>query len=933
MWNYRLPALVSYKNRLCVAYRFTKRGSKVKLFTWNLCSELEKLKGTPEKASTKIEAEFDVRSFNGHDYFKVKGKIISCSTGEEMKDGNILALFANTEETVYRHDPAQGIYTGRYEPRWLEQDLQDQEAAAIHAASSDQTVASASSSPNPKEVKMVVKDVKETLQHLVDVERIIELSSNKKVSGQYGRDYHMIRVVSKGRPYKVFRMDKGKDNKEVIDSLRGHLILAVDRQDSIIFAVSEEPTTFLGWFKDFGFKILKGAKTSKRLSQLIRPFLMFADFNPNNWKFRFLNKENYHKDFKLVDGAIVISTRAFKTLLAVSVNRLMATDPEAAHLVQEMGNENLVFNGRLWLPGRGFIKGQFFVSSKIDVDFIIHEENITKEVLVNTKMAYLGMDPQPGKLSLESNGQICNNVPQTFGIGLGVPLKDNPLYKRVVETCERALVDLKEGKIEDSLKELLVLLQNNRITESETTRARLELAKWADVDNVRSNPALLGRVAKVGLERMVDIDELNINVRVDGGTNCQTVSEAVMELLGVSYTIQKGTVQYNPRWMVYIENDQDFLENLENHGGNDNDDKFGQILLRQSGFDGIRCFMYRNPSDRGEYNVLTFVGEPPVKVSSLVLPAKMPLKLTERDWKLPVVPSKLREKQVFTGEWDIDDFYSEISTEGTNPGLGINVGSLWNASNPDVSLRNRHMPASESVVDSSVQLKDGEDITFIKKCMIKVMHEVLTSNWLVDHRRLRNCKVLFKDKGHYAEWVSKLKKQGRLPESGNWWTRLVTECHKVVQETIAKIDEIVESSRIRNNYNLLSPLNASQLQMVARYAAKMMRVQGLCGRTPETKDKGLRNAKDHITQKGHDWIASNMKVHFNKLVEQFTAWGLDEVDGDPMTRTNVRVAIALAHVVNNHAFPGREKPVTDWLMNRKEFSAIYFRILKRFKSV
>lgn len=920
--NEFIPAVVKYKSLVFVAYKVTTKG-KAKLLkpvkAENKVVSLVKYSGTPSLGKVGQTQPLATKLFNNHHYFKLEGFVYSCSTGDQINNPDILKLFEGTDKTVWRRSAAVPVSNSPLH------------VSAKSAASMLVPAKSFSQEPYKE-----VDQVKQHLQHLLDTERIKELSSDTKVTGVYGRYYHMIHVVAKGRTYRIFTMDKGKDAKEILHKLENYLIVAINKPDTVLFAVSEEPTTFLRWFKDFGFRIKKGPKISKRVSQFIRPYLMFGAFDPKMFNIKVLTKNNWKGDFKTVDGANIISTKAFKFILALTVTNLAFNgDHEAAKLIEEMGAENVVFNGRLWLPGYGFVKGQFFVSPFIKEDFILHEGNIKDEIKVDTELAYLGMDPQPGKLSLESNGQGCNNFPMPYGIGFGVKTHDCVLYKNVVKACEAAKERLKTGKIETSAKELLILLQNNLIEESETTKGRFNLARWSEFDSPKSNPALFGREAKDGLRRMVDLGELNINVKVDGGTYCQTVSESVMALIGVPYTVEDGTVQYNSRWMVYIVSDADYIANLANHGGPDMDDKFCQILMRQEGFDGIRCFMYRNPSDRGEYNVLTFKGEPPVKISSVVLPAKMPMKVTEREWKLPEVPSATRPKTEYKdADYAIDEFYKELELEGTSPGLAINVNSLWNASNPDVSLRNRHMPASESIVDSSVQLKDGEDIAFIKLCMVKTMKEILNSTWKVDHRRLRNVKKMFKDNAHYASWVAKLKKQGRLPEEGNWWTRLVVACDKVVQDTIAEIDQTVESIRIRNDYNRISPtpLNSSQLEMVARYAAKMMRVQGMCGRTPETRNTGLRNAKDSITEKGHEWIAKGMKEHFKELCDKFAAWGLVEKDGVKLSRTPVRVAIALAHVVNNHTFVGRENPVvTDWLMDRKEYFEIYLNILRAYK--
>jgi hypothetical protein len=133
LWNYRLPAIVSYKGKQHIAYRFTKGGVKVKLISWkeNFSETFYKAVGTPDKGSTNVCNELEIKTFNGHNYFKVDGLVISCSTGDEIKDDNILQLFDGielTENTALREDPENGFYKGMYNEHAHKRHLQDKQA-------------------------------------------------------------------------------------------------------------------------------------------------------------------------------------------------------------------------------------------------------------------------------------------------------------------------------------------------------------------------------------------------------------------------------------------------------------------------------------------------------------------------------------------------------------------------------------------------------------------------------------------------------------------------------------------------------------------------------------------------------------------------------------------------------------------------------------
>ena len=58
-----------------------------------LKSDGSKFSGTPAAYTLPIVKTFDTKAFNGNSYFKCKLGVVSCSSGNLIKDPNILALF------------------------------------------------------------------------------------------------------------------------------------------------------------------------------------------------------------------------------------------------------------------------------------------------------------------------------------------------------------------------------------------------------------------------------------------------------------------------------------------------------------------------------------------------------------------------------------------------------------------------------------------------------------------------------------------------------------------------------------------------------------------------------------------------------------------------------------------------------------------------
>ena len=776
------------------------------------------------------------------------------------------------------------------------------------------------------------------------------IADSNNLSGLHGRLYHFLDLLDK--EYRVYSFpivgeaencpnEDSVARKEFFLALKGNLIFSVHKGDSIIFAVSPEKVTFFGWFKTLGVKLMMGLKTPKRASQLLKPYLGFAKvsttvLNPNS--VRLLDKttsagkklvgDDISKYEKVMDGAIAISRRLFLEIVRQTAARLekIGMDTEEKAGVMRLLTSTLVFNGRLFIPKIGFIKGQFFVCDMAH-DVVCHKTNIKQELTLDGDYAYVGIDPQPGKLKGYTNRQAVRNFPEVFGCGFNIKVEDSSVYHWVINTLDTKIAAMDSNDLEDSLDELRLDLIHGRIEESHTTQQRMWLCMWKEWGDIRSLPAVLKGVWKSGMQRVADLYELSIRVQIPGAVYCQLVSESVLRMLGIDYTVPQGSVMYCKEYMLFVVSDETYFANLRNHGGMDADDKLS-VIFRKRG-DEIVCFMHRNPSDRGEYNVCTFIGTPPIEVPEIQLPAKMPLKATERDAillargeKLPELPSKSRAKKDYKGEYIFENFLCEVESEGLNPGTIINVVTLWNLAHP-CGERNNILPPMEDIVDTCMQTRDDEDIHHLKVTSAKMMGDlVLRSDKGIDELVLEKCKSFF-EKTEYPKILADLKAQKRLGLS--WFSRLVKAGSEKVESALKKVDIKIEEVRIRNHYlALLTGAKFHSDRKVNRNALELLkdRYRTMCNLT--AKDavprplKKFSRGKWVLKPAAYEWMDTQIEYHLTDIKNIFEKWGI--------ANPNRTLWVGLAHVAHL-----REVKKTDHLLCRRKTFPVYFKLFKKFQ--
>lgn len=742
----------------------------------------------------------------------------------------------------------------------------------------------------------------------VDLIKASKLLASNVDKGFYGRWYHLLEEVAKGREYKVYSLSRedvdftAKEIAEGFKAIKDRLILKVPVEEGYVFAVSEEKTSYMEWYRDDGFRLWRGLKTQKRVKSLLRPYTFFAKFPASEVKIVLTKDKQIESS---TDGAIVISKGLWEKIKDQTLERL---SPEDRKHLEAYGNCK-VFNGRIFPKGR-FGKGQVFVSDKLQgCEIYAHACNFKKELTFEGDVIRIGLDPQPGKLKAFTNKQVLPTFPEVFGIGLGVDPKSTPVYRWLEAELDRKEANLEEGALEFSVEELISDMIHGRIEESYTTGARIKALQFHAHGSIRDSAALMRQAILPGIDRMADRNELSIRVQIPGATYCQLVSADVMEMLGKPMTIEDGCCVYDSEYKVYVVNRNDYVANLRNHGGMDGDDKLCQVFRKRG--EEIVVWMQRNPSGRGEYSVYKFIGIPPVDVPDLQLPEALQPQATELDrshGELPKLPSQTEPLSVKEGEYTFADALLSLIHEGSSPGGYINLVSLWDASHPR-GERCQMMPPMETMVDATTQTKDTRDLEFLESSGKKLATYLIGSKLPLDKRRFKRCAGSFGTRKQYEALEEKLTEAGRLRDS--WFAKLVDACADLVKVRKDRIEKLINLHWNRQEFISLLPsgIRKEDLKVVEDRYNRMCKAYG----HPMVQ----RNAKGTITPQGHTTIQG--------LIEDQVSYLVKYLEGKAYKNPWEKVMVCLAHV-------GHHSEIRwDYIMVRDDMFQTYLKMYKALK--
>ena len=695
-------------------------------------------------------------------------------------------------------------------------------------------------------------------------------------------DYFFLRVAAAEKPFNILNVEAHE-----LTAMKDAVIIAAIKEDKILVAVAlKDKTSFLEWFRNYGFEFQNGSAINKRLSQLMRPFSITGKIETGMVRVKLFSRD---RKAQTTDGAIVISQPLFDIILAQN---------------PAMGNPGRVLNGRIFIPGmKGMLKGQIFVSDKlVGLQIVSHKINLKPEIRLSSKNTeiLIGLEPQPGKKEGHLGKMMLRNHLEMFGAGYGIKPQDSQIYKWVKANLENRKATLESGKYVEDYQELLDNITVGRLFESETTAARLWLAKAVGLRiPPLMLPALLKRVTTVGLTRMASYEDMKVRIQIPGATTCQMVSVDVMRMLGEKTEVKAGEIVYLHKYKVYVVTNTDYTDNLLNHGGMDADDKLVQIFWKTGGITWV--FSIRNPCARGEYSLFKFKGKAPVNVREMAMP-NLPPQITE--WikthpKTYVLPSS-QDDLTIPIEYTWDLFMEDAQREVAQPGLMVNLLTLVTLSYPEIT-QHQGLPSMEEIIDTHTKTRDPRDIQSIERAIREHIRTLLNSKRLIDVKMLEKCQQYFP-----SRIIAKLKTQNRIAQSQ--FTKLLEQLSNLVKQNLGEMILFIEKNKIKNTYLDLIPrqLTRRQINMLYRAYRKM------CSEYANTPHRYNGN----ITPAGYKDIAAKITAHMKSLEDYFKGIGFE----NPKDITKIAVAFA----ANNT--DGK----LDHIMSRKEEIETYLKIITRF---
>lgn len=329
------------------------------------------------------------------------------------------------------------------------------------------------------------------------------------------------------------------------------------------------------------------SKWEKRASQPLRPCAM--GFKVEASKLRWQTIEDPARE-KELDGGIWMPWWFVHMALTWVENR-MGKGWMPDHMRKKI-QDCQAFNGRLFVPGLGLVKGQFFLYEGDTI--ITHRCNIKRGIEVEGEFAYWIADPQPPKSTRTSNQFLVNNrnlfpVQEVLGQVKAKldGIKEKLLSGEWVETHEE-LWDASGDK------------EHQLDWDSHATQTRVKVCEVVGKLGLdyRSFPALAYKAMGAHLDSMLDPWKGELRVEVPNSVCWQVVSAAFIRLVYPQYQEpERRHCRFHRGLQVVVRNTEDYVEVMPDHGGPDMDD-FYTCMVR-----GNLVWFLRSPNDVGEYSM------------------------------------------------------------------------------------------------------------------------------------------------------------------------------------------------------------------------------------------------------------------------------------------------------------------------------------------
>jgi len=368
--------------------------------------------------------------------------------------------------------------------------------------------------------------------------------------------------------------------------LKGEYSFAYLREDKLrtidMYTIAEQKVAKEEFLSNVGIQIKSKNlfKTGKYLNRIFRP-VKYAGF------FKDLNvyvNTNPEYQNKSTDGISLISID-----LAKQLGWHNAIEGKSAQFTM--------------FSGKGLVKGHCVISSKIEHDIIIWENNIKDEVIFTKDSTYISIEPVKLSNSVKMDIQSLLNLWGLFG--------EEQFFEWAKEGIEAYKSDLISGR----LSEILDDFDDISIREYEKESWTLKKAIWHKIDYTRF-PGLM----RLGWQ-MFRKSILNYAERKGSPVFRIPVPSAYRGYLrcdlrnhdnygNLNSLVPKGSIHLDKYGNVWL-NNEDAEEYMSILGGADQDDSVVIIPVQEN-----KAVIYRNPNQYGEYLIVTLLHDDEVIIKA-----------------------------------------------------------------------------------------------------------------------------------------------------------------------------------------------------------------------------------------------------------------------------------------------------------------------------
>ncbi len=767
-------------------------------------------------------------------------------------------------------------------------------------------------------------------------ERAIELGmppiSNVFTMGGYC--YPILEELAQGRHFQILKSSI-PENAPDDDKLLRKVLLSTDTVYSYVDTATITIIQIEGWdskvnkIEDYGFEVISGQKTFKRLKTVNRPWRIWSmpdrklrvaiveDTDYTTDEFEELDPELQER---LLDGAIVISRELYEEALENISFPISDQNKEIDEFRQKIfkakarkfKSHNARIFGEFEFSGiaaddpihtkKGMLKAQAFINTsdiceRMGVDIIAARSALKHEV--SYSKTFIGLEPQSAKFHANGDVQSIGNNPALF---------DPTLIRKWISNL---MVTAFEGLKKDELFERWYNMDSPSFSNNEKKYDQsdlIELTKWnarcwvMSGMSLKDSPWLFEQMAKNLLSIIQTKEASRMRIPIPCAVRVQVVSQSLSSMAGTDIEVDQGQIRWDPEHEVLVVNDNDWIEMYESHGGMDLDDFF--VGYWRTIDDEKKVIIMRSPNDYGEYSVFDYVqgdwfptetlygGKELSFPKAISDPDLWPKRLSEavRDGDVIYtgLPSSFHEEQESAPtRYSLRDVSKAVvNNVGSQSCVGANVNSR---SLHSISVR-KHRPYQlapmEACIDTGAQGGHADDIEAVIQEAYDILDDIIRDDSIKVDAYMWNTRFLELKGMPFSE--SRLTHDTHISKIHNFRMAFAQEfmkgIRKYVEEYVGKQanSDIQVLGRRKYNEGIL-------LVKEARYS--LVAIQ-------EIDQNGLN---DNVWNSVHDYVISRILKEENEIDRHDLVLGMYLACLKMPTRTTQRISDQL--MMNPAIFP------------------------------